>query len=144
FGLTYGTWGLWRGFRGHRHTHAHVHADGTIHSHDHGHAKEHAHPHADGARSQRTVWVLFIVFVLGPCEPLIPLLMFPAATHSWGALALVTTVFGTATIVMMLSIVTALWYGLGALRLGALERYAHALAGGVLALSGLVVLTLGV
>ena len=82
--------------------------------------------------------------MLGPCEPLIPLLMYPAATHDWFALALVTTVFGVATLSMMILMTTLGWYGVRALRLGTLERYAHALAGGMLALSGVVVLLLDV
>lgn len=144
FGLTYGTWGLWRGLKGRRHVHPHVHPDGIEHSHEHTHLRDHAHPHQDGGASKKAVWVLFIVFVLGPCEPLIPLLMFPAATHSWAALALVTAVFGLTTLLTMVVIVTALWFGLGAIRLGPLERYSHALAGGALALSGLAVVTLGI
>ena len=140
FGLAYGVWGLWHALRGHVHTHTHVHADGTVHGHDHGHEQAHVHPHGQG----RTIWILFIVFVLGPCEPLIPLLMYPAATHDWFALALVTTVFGVATLAMMMLMTTLGWYGVRALRLGTLERFAHALAGGMLAVSGLVVLLLDV
>ena len=38
----------------------------------------------------RTVafWTLVIVFVLGPCEPPIPLLMFPAMQHDWHGMAI--------------------------------------------------------
>lgn len=84
------------------------------------------------------------MFVLGPCEPLIPLLMYPAAAHDWFALALVTAVFGLTTLLTMAAVVAAGWFGLRALPLGPLERFAHALAGGVLALSGAAVLVLGV
>jgi sulfite exporter TauE/SafE len=139
FGLAYGVWGLWHGVRGRVHSHTHVHDDGMVHMHEHGHEVAHAHPHGQG----RAVWILFIVFVLGPCEPLIPVLMYPAAAHDWTALALVTTVFGASTIGTMLVMVALGWHGVRALRLGALERYAHALAGGVLALSGFAVLLIG-
>lgn len=144
FGLTYGTWGFWRGFRGRKHSHSHAHADGSAHAHEHGHAGDHVHPHPGARRSTGAIWALFIVFVLGPCEPLIPLLMFPAATHSWGTLVLVTTVFAATTLLTMTVIVAALWFGLGAVRLGSLERYAHAFAGSALALSGVAVLALGI
>jgi len=140
FGLAYGSWGLWRGLRGKPHTHAHVHADGQVHAHPHGHEVAHAHPHGAG----RAVWILFIVFVLGPCEPLIPVLMYPAAAHDWLALGLVTGVFALTTVGTMCLVVAAGWLGLRALPLGPLERYAHALAGGVLALSGGAVMVFGI
>jgi len=140
FGLAYGTWGLWQALRNRPHVHAHVHEDGTLHAHTHGHQQAHLHPHGTG----RTVWILFIVFVLGPCEPLIPLLIYPAAQHDWMTMAAVTAVFGAATLTAMLTVTTAGWYGLRIVKLGFLERYIHALAGGVLALSGLTVLVLGV
>jgi sulfite exporter TauE/SafE len=140
FGLAYGTWGLWHALRNRPHVHAHVHEDGSVHAHTHGHQEAHLHPHGEG----RAIWVLFIVFVLGPCEPLIPLLMYPAAQHDWVTLGLVTTIFGTATLAGMMAMTAAGWYGLKVLRLGFLERYVHALAGGVLALSGVIVMALGV
>jgi sulfite exporter TauE/SafE len=140
FGLAYGAWGTWRAIRGRSHRHPHVHEDGSVHLHPHGHVGAHAHPHGTG----RAVWVLFIVFVLGPCEPLIPLLMYPAAAHDWAALAWVTAVFGSATIGTMLVMTAAGWLGFRALHLGAMERWVHALAGGVLAMSGGIVLALGV
>jgi len=138
FGLAYGTWGLWRGLKGRRHSHAHVHPDGTSHYHDHDHLDDHVHVHAERG-NRRVVQALFIVFVLGPCEPLIPLLMYPAATHSWTLLAGVAVAFGATTVFTMVMIVAALRLGLGRVRLGPLERYVHALAGGVLAMSGLAV-----
>jgi sulfite exporter TauE/SafE len=139
-GLAYGVWGLWHGLRNRPHTHAHVHEDGSVHQHLHGHKEVHVHPHGEG----RAIWVLFIVFVLGPCEPLIPLLMYPAAQHDWTTLALVTAVFGTTTLASMLTLTALGWHGLKIIRLGFMERYVHALAGGVLALSGVVVMVLGV
>jgi len=127
FGLAYGVWGVWKGLKGHAHTH------------DHG--LEHGHEPHDVSRA---VWWLFIVFVLGPCEPLIPLLMYPAAEHDWTTLVLVTATFGVVTILTMLVLTTLGWLGVRAIRLGFMERFVHALAGGVLALSGVVVMVLDV
>ena len=80
FGLAYLAWGVKRALRNQPHTHAHAHADGIVHDHAHAHSDEHAHPHTDEARAaSMTPWILFTIFVFGPCEPLIPLLMFPAA-----------------------------------------------------------------
>ena len=43
-------------------------------------------------------WILFTIFVFGPCEPLIPLVMYPAARHSMAGVALVAAAFGLVTI----------------------------------------------
>jgi hypothetical protein len=151
FGLVYFAWGLWRGRRGH--SHAHVHADGSLHSHPHPHEGPPAEPGHDGAphdepahvaRHRRTLWTLFTIFVLGPCEPLIPLLMAPASRHDAFGVAAVATVFGGTTIGMMLILVALGTYGVRLVRLQSLERYAHALAGFAIFVSGLLIQLLGV
>lgn len=150
FGLAYTAWGVRRALRGRRHAHAHAHADGTLHLHPHHHREtEHAHPHdarVEGESGLRAVlgpWTLFVIFVLGPCEPLIPLLMYPAAAGSWLGVAAVAGVFALATIATMLTVVLVGALGLARLRPGAgAERWAHAAAGAALAACGLAV-TLG-
>ncbi len=142
FGLVYFAWGMKRAYTRKVHDHPHVHEDGTLHVHTHRHAEEHAHVHADERRSL-TPWILFTVFVFGPCEPLIPILMYPAATHSMWGLLLVTAVFGTVTIGTMMIVVMASLKGLNLLPLGRVERFSHALAGATIALSGLAIQFLG-
>lgn len=145
FGLVYFLWGLWRARRG-GHSHLHAHSDGHVHVHAHQHAEapvplgHEAARHDHGGpqdRQRRTVWVLMIIFVLGPCEPLIPLLMVPAAEHSMWGVAAVAGVFGAVTVGTMLLLVGLGMAGLRALRWPALERYVHAVAGLTLLLSGL-------
>jgi ABC-type nickel/cobalt efflux system permease component RcnA len=145
FGLVYFVWGLRRAWRSKPHTHFHAHDDGTVHAHEHGHHEEHAHVHATPARrgGRMTPWVLFTIFVFGPCEPLIPLLMYPAAQHSVAGVVLVTVVFGAATLATMLVGVLAVQFGLARLPLGPLERYTHALAGAALVACGLAIRWLG-
>ncbi|MFB0516558.1 MAG: hypothetical protein ACETWG_08135 [Candidatus Neomarinimicrobiota bacterium] len=144
FGLLYMVWGLRRAYRKRPHTHRHAHLDGQVHTHEHTHSADHVHIHEEEARSvSLTPWVLFIIFVLGPCEPLIPLLLFPAAKSSMAGVALIAGIFGLVTISTMLGIVGLAYAGVQRLPLGNLERYAHALAGGTLALSGLLIAFLG-
>lgn len=90
-----------------------------------------------------TPWVLFAIFVLGPCEPMIPLLMYPAAVHSPGGVALVALLYGVATIATMVFAVWICHRGVERLPLANLERYTHAAAGGTVALCGAAILTLG-
>jgi nickel/cobalt transporter (NicO) family protein len=137
FGIVYTIWGLRRAIRNRPHTHVHVHPEGTVHRHFHTHADEHAHVHADQG-DRMTPWVLFVIFVFGPCEPLIPLLMFPALRdlNLW-AVGAVALVFSTCTLATMLTLVTAGYYGAARLSAPWLTRYAHPLAGASLALCGL-------
>lgn len=88
-------------------------------------------------------WILFIIFVLGPCEPLIPLLMYPAAQVNKFLLALVAAVFSLTTIMTMLFIVVLGSYGFAKVRFPGVRRYAHAVAGLVMFLCGGAILFLG-
>lgn len=144
FGLAYLAWGLKKASRSRPHTHEHAHADGTLHRHEHGHESAHVHVHPD-ARTPASItpWALFLVFVLGPCEPLIPVLMYPASQHSvWGTVAVVLA-FGAATIATMLAVVLLAHRGLEHLPLASAERYSHALAGAAVSLCGLGIVFLG-
>lgn len=151
FGLVYFIWGLRRAWRNKPHTHPHWHTDGTQHIHNHQHHQEHAHVHeAPAARAHEvrpwrslTPWALFVVFVLGPCEPLIPILMYPAAHNSLGGLVLVTSIFAATTLATMMVMVTLARRGLQMISLQKMERYTHAIAGGTICASGLAIRFLG-
>ncbi len=140
FGLAYCVWGIVQAIRNRPHAHVHAHENGTVHVHEHTHQTEHLHVHEDPERAgSMTPWILFAIFVFGPCEPLIPMLMYPAATLSVGGVVAVATVFGLATIATMLTIVIAAYLGLSGLSMPWLQRYSHALAGGAIALCGLAI-----
>ena len=142
FGFTYFIWGIHRAIRIRSHEHVHVHESGKSHIHPHNHLGDHSHPH-DLKVGSLTPWVLFTIFVFGPCEPLIPLVMYPAAKNDMLSVAIVASVFGLTTIGTMLSIVLTSSYGLSRLPLGGLEKYSHALAGLVVFLSGGAIKFLG-
>lgn len=150
---------------GGEHFHAHLapHEHGAheqsacacAHTHD-------AHPHAHGAdanansitaaapsaatvapastaarRKELTPWILFIVFILGPCEPLIPLMMYPAIKGVTLYVLLVSLAFGIATLAAMLGAVFASLYGLRLVKVRFLERYGAALSGAIICSLGL-------
>ena len=135
FGLVYFAWGLKKAGRGHRHSHVHIHED-VVHDHEHDHHTDHAHVHEEGAKNSITPWAMFIVFVLGPCEALIPLFMYPAAQQSGALVVTVALVFGGVTLLTMLGCVAATTIGLEKLKLPSTGRYAHAVAGASIALCG--------
>ncbi len=143
FGLTYFIWGVRRMLKSKSHRHNHVHMDSAIHSHSHSHAMEHVHVHAEEGKRSITPWALFTIFILGPCEPLIPILMYPAAKNSIAGVIGVTAIFGIVTVITMLGIVMVSSFGINLIPLGRLERYAHVLAGGTICLCGVAIQFLG-
>jgi len=142
FGFAYFIWGLHRAVKNRPHKHVHFHEDGQEHEHVHVHETDHAHVHAE-KKANITPWILFTIFVFGPCEPLIPLIMYPAAKHNIGGVFIVAATFGAVTILTMLTIIAVLSWGASFVRLGKLERYAHAIAGAMIFISGLSVQFLG-
>ena len=87
-----------------------------------------------------TPWVLFIIFVFGPCEILIPLVMIPAASQSPEGIIGVLLVFSFVTILTMCAVVALGYYGFKFLKTAKIDKYMHAIAGATLFISGLVLL----
>mgnify|MGYP001813844809 FL=1 len=143
FGLAYLAWGLGQAYRNRPHSHRHSH-DGVVHEHVHSHHRDHAHVHDQQDRPRSLApWLIFVIFVLGPCEPLIPLLMYPAARESFVGVLMVTGVFGLVTVLTMTLIVAFAVAGLGAVRFNRFERFGHALAGSAILGCGLAIVFLG-
>jgi sulfite exporter TauE/SafE len=142
FGLVYMVWGIKHALRNRPHEHRHEHEDGNLHSHTHRHHHSHSHLHLN-KKSNITPWSLFIIFVLGPCEPLIPLLMAPASQGSYMLTVWVGVIFSIVTIGTMLGIVTFSYFGLKNFSFKRMERYSHALAGGSIFCCGLAIQFLG-
>jgi sulfite exporter TauE/SafE len=90
-----------------------------------------------------TPWILFLIFVFGPCEVLIPMLIFPAAEKSTMGIVLVSLVFGIATVATMLTMVYMGYRGLGFFKFKKREKYMHLLAGLIILMSGVGITFLG-
>lgn len=146
FGFAYAGWSIARKRRMQEHVHEH---NGVVHTHEHegasgeGHGHSHSHV-APGDAASMTAWSLFVIFVLGPCEPLIPLLMFPAARSGPWDVALVAGAFGLTTIGTMMTVVTVGYLGLQVPVFRRLEAHVDTLAGLAIASSGLAIKVLGI
>lgn len=116
FGVAYALWGL-KHIRDH---HLHFHKGEIV-----------------------TFWTLMAIFVFGPCEPLIPL-MFLAVQHGWSGIWLTTTAFSVTTVFMVMAQSMLAFMGLSLLPQRSLEKWSHVMAGGVIALTGLAVMFLGI
>jgi len=142
FGLVYMIISVRNIIKKKRHTHSHFHIDGEKHEHEHDHHKDHSHIHQDEVVNA-TPWVLFLIFVFGPCEPLIPIVMYPAAQHNFSGVLIVSLLFSVVTVVTMLSIVIAFKLGLNKINLKPIEKYSHLIAGAMIFFSGLAIQFLG-
>lgn len=142
FGLGYMAWGILFAIRNKPHSHTHLH-DGEEHDHHHEHLADHGHVHEVKGRKLFSPWALFIIFVFGPCEALIPLLMYPAAEGSISGVLSVAALFALTTIATMLAAVLIGSYGLALVPTRRLERYTHAAAGATILLCGLSIQFLG-
>jgi nickel/cobalt exporter len=125
-----------------KHNHSHFHFNGEKHFHEHDHKKEHSHIHEEEV-FKTTPWVLFLIFVFGPCEPLIPLVMYPAARHNFHGAVIVALLFSIVTISTMMAIVMAFNLGLNKINLKPVEKYSHLIAGAIIFFSGLAIQFLG-
>ena len=96
--------------------------------------------HASGSEGLGwTPWLLFLVFAFGPCEALIPMLMYPAAQSNWVAVVGVVISFAVATLLTMTAAVLIMRLGLRTLPFPDLHRYSHALAGAAIVACGLTI-----
>ena len=128
FGFVYFVWGIFHAIKNKPHSHFHKHENGETHSHEHKHSHTHAHPH-EKFKNKSIIWGIFIIFVFGPCEPLIPLIMFPAAKGSIFAVVLVALIFALVTVGTMLTMVILSLSGIKLFKSKSIIRYSHALAG---------------
>jgi nickel/cobalt transporter (NicO) family protein len=121
FGLLYFVWGIKKAYQ-HKHSHS--------------------HDISDKAESI-TPWIIFTIFVLGPCEPLIPLLIYPAVMENTLTLIAVIIIFTAVTSLTMIVLVSAGLYGFRLFHSHFFERYTHAIAGVMILFCGLSILLLG-
>jgi len=142
FGLVYMVISIRNLVKKHRHNHSHFHFGGHKHEHEHDHTEQHTHIHEEEPVST-TPWILFLIFVFGPCEPLIPILMYPAAENNISGAVIVSVLFSLVTIGTMMSIVLAFKMGLSKLNLKPIEKYNHLIAGSLIFFSGIAIQFLG-
>lgn len=143
FGFVYFIWGVHRVIKNKSHTHIHSHSDGQLHQHSHKHKEGHLHAHDEDGKKNITPWILFTIFIFGPCEPLIPILMYPAARENLYGLIIVTLVYAIITIGTMLAVVFLSLYEMSFLPLHKFEKYAHPMAGAAIFLSGFAIIVFG-
>jgi nickel/cobalt exporter len=117
FGIAYAVWGLKRLKEGHNH----------FHMMDH--------------QKAATIWTLIAIFLLGPCEPLIPL-MFMAVKYGWHGIMTTTISFSIVTVAMMILQAYLSFRGVKLIKAETWAKYTHIFAGIIIAATGAAVMLL--
>jgi len=132
FGLGYTLWGLYQAKLNRPHKHFDINDDGSMYVFEH----RHGEAVAPKDRYPVTPWVMFFIFAMGPSEPMIPLLSYPAAQHSWLGITAMIAVYIMATVATMVLMVVLGLYGISFFKTAKIERYVHAIGGGVILICG--------
>lgn len=131
FGLIYLSWGIWKVYANRPHKHFDVYGDDVyVYEHRHGSV---TYPQQ---RVKVTPLVLLAIFVMGPSEPLVPLLFYSGANQSAVQTGIVIAVFALFTVFTMVAMVLLGLYGFSLLRADKLDRYMHAISGAVVTICG--------
>jgi len=101
-------------------------------------------PHRIKSYKELTPWILFTMFVLGPCEPFIPILLYPAVADHISAVIMVTLAFSLTTMGTMSFMVLISIQGLKTLPCKLFDRHLHTIAGGTILLCGIGIKFLGI
>ncbi|MFR9620928.1 MAG: hypothetical protein SNH63_06905 [Rikenellaceae bacterium] len=138
FGVAYLVYGLMRARKEQAHKHFDVvEADVYVFEHRHNQA------YSPQQRVKVTPLVLFAIFVMGPSEPIIPLLFFSGTHRSPLEIAWLIALFTIATIVTMVAMVILGHYSYNRLNTEYLDRYSHAIGGFVISFCAFGMIFLG-
>lgn len=138
FGLIYLAWGIWKVYANRPHKHFDVYDD-NVYVYDH----RHGNPIYPQQRVKVTPLILLAIFVMGPSEPLVPLLFYSGLNRSALEIGVIITVFAIFTALTMLAMVLMGLYGFSFFRTNKLERYMHAISGAVVTICGTGMVFLG-
>ena len=139
FGLAYSIWGIIRAQRNNPHKHFDIYEDGAVYVFEH----KHGESVMPKEKHKVTPWVMFLIFLLGPCEPMIPLLSFPAAQNSVRGMMMLITIYTGFTLATMILMVILGYYGISFFKTAKLERYMHALGGATIFCCGVGMVFMG-
>ncbi len=138
FGLIYLFWGLYSARKAKAHKHFDVvEQDVYVYEHKHNTA------YVPQKRVKVTPLVLFAIFVMGPSEPIIPLLFFSGVRHSITEILVLIALFTLTTIGTMLAMVLLGNYSYHQIKTESIERYSHAIGGFAISFCAFGMLFLG-
>ena len=139
FGIFYLVWGVIKAKKNIVHKHFDVSDNGELVVFEH----NHKNVFDNKERYKVTPWVLFLIFLLGPCEPMIPLLYYPGAKNSISGIVALVAVYTAFTLIIMLTMVVGGIYGIGFFKSNKFEKYMPVVSGATLLICGFGMVYLG-
>ncbi|MFI3283089.1 MAG: hypothetical protein SNG10_06185 [Rikenellaceae bacterium] len=138
FGLVYLCYGLWCARKVQPHKHFDVMGDDVY-------VCEHKHEevYMPNKRVKVTPLVLFAIFVMGPSEPIIPLLFFSGTHRSPSEIVWLIVLFTLTTIITMVTMVLLGNYSYARIKTETIDRFSHAIGGFVISFCAFGMLFLG-
>ena len=133
FGAAYLMWGLRQVYLNRPHKHFDVYETGDIYVYEH----REGQIISPQDRTKVTPWVLFAIFVMGPSEPLVPLLFYSGTQRSSFHIALLIGVFAVFTVLTMAAMVVMGTYGYSLFKTDKMEKYVPAISGAVVTMCGI-------
>ncbi|MFI3305335.1 MAG: hypothetical protein R3Y68_02335 [Rikenellaceae bacterium] len=138
FGILYLAYGINKARKVQAHKHFDVVEDDVyVYEHKHNEA------YAPGSRVKVTPLVLFAIFVMGPSEPIIPLLFFSGTHRSPVEIAWLIALFTVTTIATMIGMVLLGNFSYNKIGSYHIDQYSHAIGGFVISLCAFGMLFLG-
>ncbi len=138
FGAVYFVYGLWRARKVQPHKHFDVMGDEVfVYEHKHNEA------YTPGKRVKVTPLVLFAIFVMGPSEPIIPLLFFSGTHRSPMEIGWLILLFTLTTVLTIVSMVLLGNFSYVKIKTETLDRFSHAIGGFVISFCAFGMLFLG-
>jgi sulfite exporter TauE/SafE len=131
-GLVYMIWGLHQANKNISHKHFESDVEGNMFVFEHNHVSI----SKPIQKHKVTPWVIFIIFLLGPCEPMIPLLFAPAAQHSITGMITLIVSYTFFTLLSMMVMVTLGLKGIAFSKINQMEKHMHAIAGFTILICG--------
>ncbi|ASZ15031.1 sulfite exporter TauE/SafE family protein [Chitinophaga pendula] len=133
-GIVYLIWGIRSAWKNKPHKHFDIYDNGEMYVYEHQHGSAVVYPQQ---RFKVTPWVLFAIFVMGPSEPLLPLLTYSGAQQSVQSIILLITTFTLFTVLTMVTMVLLGYFGFSLLKNNWIERYMAAISGAAVTVCGI-------
>ncbi|MFI3259948.1 MAG: hypothetical protein R3Y16_07630 [Rikenellaceae bacterium] len=138
FGVAYLIYGVMQTRKPQAHKHFDVMGD-DVYVYEH----KHNQSYTPNQRVKVTPLVLFAIFVMGPSEPIIPLLFFSGTHRSPAEIAWLIALFTLTTIITMVAMVLLGNFSYGKIGTQHIDRYSHAIGGFVISFCAFGMLFLG-
>lgn len=132
FGIVYLLWGLRQAYQNKPHKHFDVYETGDIYVYEH----REGQVILPQDRTKVTPWILFAIFVMGPSEPLVPLLFYSGTQRSTFQIVLLISVFAIITVLTMTAMVLMGIYGYSFFKTEKIERFIPAIGGAIVTICG--------